>query len=153
MLNEIRLNVGTEHRTKKPPEITPHRYSSLIFRIKHVFRGEIQEKQPLCGSRLKSISEASCSSGVLCFSISNCSVLQRLNFNKIAWIGGKLKRNHVRTDLHRKKEENIKLTFCSTKAGVLNERRLWCGNNLFLHKWCEHHVPSPQTGLCDNNTS
>lgn len=37
MLNEIRLNVGTEHCTANPAEITPRRYSSLILRIKRVF--------------------------------------------------------------------------------------------------------------------
>lgn len=45
MLNEIRLNVGTEHCTENPPEITPHRYSSLILRIKRVFgKWGVQEK-------------------------------------------------------------------------------------------------------------
>lgn len=83
MFNEIRLNVGTEHCTENPAEITPRRYSSLILRIKRVFgRWGVREKQPLCGSSLKSVSEASCSSGVLCFSTSNCTILQSLNFNK-----------------------------------------------------------------------
>lgn len=43
MLNEIRLDVGTEN----PPEITPGRYSSLIFRIRRVFEGNNREKNPL----------------------------------------------------------------------------------------------------------
>lgn len=47
MLNEIRLDVGIEN----PPEITPGRYSSLIFRIRRVFEGNNREKF-LCGSRL-----------------------------------------------------------------------------------------------------
>lgn len=47
MLNEIKLGVGTEN----PPEITPGRYSSLIFRIRRVFEGNNREKF-LCGSRL-----------------------------------------------------------------------------------------------------
>lgn len=47
MLNEIRLDVGIEN----PPEITPGRYSSLIFRIRRVFEGNNRGKF-LCGSRL-----------------------------------------------------------------------------------------------------
>lgn len=95
MLNEIRLDVGIEN----PPEITPGRYSSLIFRIRRVFEGNNREKF-LCGSRLGK----------------KASYAPIWHFKLLRWVksnkrhgreGGK----HCTDDLYDITEENIKLTF------------------------------------------